>query len=254
MKKLIKSDKYQFRTNYYADSNGHIWSENKQDYLKEYDDKNGYKKVVLMTTDKPVGKGHRFSVHRLILSTFQPNEFSHMLTVDHIDGNIANNELSNLKWATMAENLNNPNTKPNRRCYDQDGTHNASSALTLEQLLHLVDDINSGKYKRKQILSKYNICDETLRSIINKKTYQKELADVVITPSFISDYIRETKGENNGRAKLNNNKVLEIIKLIQSKKYTYKEIANMYQVSTSAISNIKNKNTWTHLTKNITFD
>lgn len=254
MKKLIKNEKYQFRVNYYADTNGHIWSENKQDYLKEYEDKNGYKKVVLMTTDKPIGKGHRFSVHRLILSTFQPNKYSSKLTVDHIDGNITNNSLDNLKWASIVENLNNPNTKPNRRCYDQNGTHNASAVLTIDQLLKLIDDVNSGNYKKKDILNKYDICDETLRSIINKRTYRKELENIIISPVFISDYARETKGENNGRAKLDNNKVLEIIKLIQSKKYSYREIANMYQVSISAISNIKNKKTWTHLTKNITFD
>ena len=71
MKKLILKSKYEFCNNYFADDNGHIWSEYKQDYLTEYEDKNGYKKVVLMTKDKP-GKGHRFSVHRLILETFNP--------------------------------------------------------------------------------------------------------------------------------------------------------------------------------------
>lgn len=253
MKKLITSDKYQFRVNYFADSNGHIWSENKKDYLREYEDKNGYKKVVLMTTDKPSGKGRRFSVHRLILSTFQPNVFSYTLTVDHIDGDITNNALTNLKWATIKENLDNPTTKPNRRCYDQEGTHNANSIFSLDKLLLLIKDVNSGSYKRQDILKKYNICDETLRSIINKKTYKKELENIIILPNFISDYARETKGEANGRAKLNNEQVLEIIKLIQSNKYSYKEIAQIYNVSASAISNIKNKNTWTHLTKNITF-
>ena len=58
MKKLITNSKYEFRTNYYADDNGHIWSEYKQDYLTEYPDKDGYMKVVLMTKDKPAGKVH----------------------------------------------------------------------------------------------------------------------------------------------------------------------------------------------------
>ena len=88
MKKLITSNKYQFRVNYFADSTGHIWSEAKQGYLFESEDKNGYKKVTLMTTDKLQGKGHRFSVHRLILSTFYPVDNMTELTVDHIDGNI----------------------------------------------------------------------------------------------------------------------------------------------------------------------
>ena len=63
MKKLICNSKYEFRSRYFADDSGHIWSESKQSFLSEYEDKNGYKKVVLMTTDKPSGRGHRFSVH-----------------------------------------------------------------------------------------------------------------------------------------------------------------------------------------------
>lgn len=35
--KKIESSKYTFRTNYYADESGHIWSEYKKDFLTEYD-------------------------------------------------------------------------------------------------------------------------------------------------------------------------------------------------------------------------
>ena len=255
MKKLIVKGKYEFRVNYYADSNGHIWSENKQDYMTEYEDKNGYKKVLLMTKDKPSGKGHRFSVHRLILSTFNPIKNMENLTVDHIDGNIKNNSLENLKWVTIQENLNNPNTRINRRCYDQDGTHNSSAAFDKKTLLELVKDINSGSYKRKEVLEKHKICDGTLRNIILKQTYQKELENVDINPSFVRS-LGDTShpGEKNGRAKLNNEQVLEIIGLLLTKKYTNKEIAKMYSVSKQIIDRIKRKETWKHLTKNITFN
>ena len=97
MKKLIQKNKYEFRNRYFADENGHIWSESKQDYLTEYEDKNGYKKVVLMTTDKPPSKGHRFSVHRLILETFNPVRNMNELQVDHINGNHQDNRLENLQ-------------------------------------------------------------------------------------------------------------------------------------------------------------
>lgn len=254
MKKLIQKNKYEFRNRYFADENGHIWSESKQDYLTEYEDKNGYKKVVLMTTDKPPSKGHRFSVHRLILETFNPVRNMNELQVDHINGNHQDNRLENLKWATCKENLNNPNTIFNRRVYDQEGTHNASAKFTEETLLALIKEINSGKYMRKQILEKYNICDETLRKIINKTIYKKELQNIKIEPCFISNYARDTSGEKNGRAKLDNEKVLQIIKLLQSKKYSLAEIAKMYDVSVQIISRIKRKETWKHLTKNISFD
>lgn len=254
MKKLIQNDKYQFRVDYYADDNGHIWSSSKQDYLTEYDDKNGYKKVLLMTLDKPSGKGHRFSVHRLILSTFQPCENMQNLTVDHIDGNHQNNELKNLRWATMKENLENPNTKPNRRCYDQNGSHNSSAVFDKTSLEQLIKDVNSGFFKRKEILAKYQICDETLRRILLKQTYSAELKDTVIQPSFISDYARNISGDKNGRAKLTTEQVLEIIDLLKSKQYTNAQIAKKYNVSTQVISRIKRKETWVHLTKDIVFN
>ena len=168
MKKLIQKGKYEFRNRYFADSNGHIWSENKQGYLAEYDDKNGYKKVVLMTMDRPPSKGHRFSVHRLVMETFYPVLNMANLQVDHINGDNQDNRLENLRWAT--------------------------------------------------------------------------------------DMLIGVEGEKNSNSKLNNEKVLQIIKLLQTKKYSYREIGNIYNVSDSAISNIKNKKTWKHLTKNIDFN
>lgn len=254
MKKLIESQKYEFRVRYFADENGHIWSEHNQRYLSEGLDKNGYHKVTLMTKDKPLGKGHRFSVHRLILSTFNPIDNMNELTVDHIDGDIHNNKLSNLRWATIQDNLNNPNTKPNRRCYDQDGTLNSSAIFDESQLLELIKDVNSGDFKRKEILSKYQICDETLRKILLKQTYKSELKNVEIIPRFINDYTRDTKGVKNGRAKMTEEQVIEIIDLLLSKQYTNKEIATRYNISPITISHIKNKRTWTHLTKDITFN
>ena len=253
MKKLICNSKYEFRSRYFADDSGHIWSESKQSFLSEYEDKNGYKKVVLMTTDKPSGRGHRFSVHRLIMETFYPVDNMYALQVDHINGNCQDNSLSNLRWATVNENLNNPNTKPNRRVYDQDGTHNANAKLTDEQLENFVDDINSGNYTRKQICQKYNICDETLRKIINRQTYKDVKLFDSLNPKFTSNYSREVQGAKNPRSKLNEKQVKEIINILLTTQETYSSIAKKYNVSPSAISNIKNKKTWKYLTENINF-
>lgn len=169
MKKKIKTKKYELRNNYYADDNGHIWSEKTQKYLQEYEDKQGYKKVKLMTMDKPPSEGHRFSVHRLIMTTFYPIDNEELYQVDHINGDQQDNRLENLRWVTCKENLDNPN------------------------------------------------------------------------------------GEENGHSKLNNEKVLQIIKLLQSKQYSYSEIGKMFDVAASTIQNIKLKKSWKHLTKNIKF-
>ena len=256
MKKLIvsQSENYYFRVNYYAEDSGHIWSEYKQNYIKEYDDKDGYKKVLLSTSDKATGKGHRFSVHRLILSTFNPVANMQNLQVDHIDGDITNNTLLNLRWTTARENLENPNTKIHRRVYDQDGTHNCSAKFDYMQLLQLIYDVNSGSYTKLQICQKYQITNATLNHILNKEHYKNELYNIKIMPIFLDAHARDTRGEQNGRAKLKQQDVLEIIKLLQSKKYSYKEIGKFYNVSATTIWHIYNHDTWTHLTKNINFN
>lgn len=56
---------------------------------------------------------HKY-IHRLIAEAFLPNP-QNKKEVDHIDGNSANNILSNIRWATRTENLCNKNTHPNMR-------------------------------------------------------------------------------------------------------------------------------------------
>ena len=49
------------------------------------------------------GKYIKRSMHRLLMETFVPNP-DNKAHVNHIDGNKSNNNLSNLEWATPAEN------------------------------------------------------------------------------------------------------------------------------------------------------
>ena len=57
----------------------------------------------IVTLKDKSGKYVKRSMHRLLMETFVPNP-NNKAHVNHIDGNKSNNNLSNLEWATPAEN------------------------------------------------------------------------------------------------------------------------------------------------------
>ena len=65
-----------------------------------YKNNNGYLSVILSFKNK----SKRFHVHRLVAEAFleNPNNYE---TVNHIDGNKFNNEVSNLEWASRKQNI-----------------------------------------------------------------------------------------------------------------------------------------------------
>lgn len=77
-----------------------VWSDKTNDFLNPgYVD--GYESVSFRKNGKTYSK----YVHRLVAEAFIPNDDpATKNTVDHIDGNKANNEISNLRWLNRAEN------------------------------------------------------------------------------------------------------------------------------------------------------
>jgi hypothetical protein len=67
--------------------------------LKSELDRNGYFRISLSKD----GVKRKHAVHRLVALAFIEN-IDNKLCVDHIDGNRQNNDVSNLRWATKAEN------------------------------------------------------------------------------------------------------------------------------------------------------
>ena len=61
-------------------------------------------------------------------------------------------------------------------------------------------------------------------------------------------------GEYNPSSKLTEETVLEIIKLLKSKKYSGAEIDRMYGLCKDYANSIRRKERWTYLTKDINFD
>ena len=104
---------------YVITSTGKLYSMTRRDSLfrvwdggevKVARDGGGYKFAVLYKN----GKGHGYKIHRLVASAFIPNP-DNKPCVDHIDGNKENNNVTNLRWCTHKENMNNPITLAHQR-------------------------------------------------------------------------------------------------------------------------------------------
>ena len=82
------------RSSYEITEDGRVFKNDKE--LARTKDKNGY----LICNYQ----GRKAKVHRLVASKFIPNK-ENLKTVNHIDGDKENNNVSNLEWATQKDNV-----------------------------------------------------------------------------------------------------------------------------------------------------
>ena len=152
---------------YYATEDGHIYSEHLKRLISEFTDKDGYKKVRLSNGD---GTRKVFSVHRLILETFCPNENSSNLQVNHIDGNKTNNCISNLEWVTCKQNIQHGYKMG---LYHNIGdNNNADHKLCISQVLEIIDLLLAHEMTIQQIANKYQVSKFAIESIKYKETWK----------------------------------------------------------------------------------
>lgn len=89
---------------YYISKDGHVYSKRKTKELHEMvlkEDKDGYLEVGLYRNNKRYFR----RVHRLVLETWSPDHPSEYNQVNHKDGNVKNNNISNLEWCSVSHNI-----------------------------------------------------------------------------------------------------------------------------------------------------
>lgn len=92
-----------FEDIFQVSSFGNVYSKRTNKNLKQCLTKSGYKTVATKIGGRN-GVNHTFRVHRLVAIAFL-GYCDGRVEVNHIDGNKANNKLSNLEWVTPLENM-----------------------------------------------------------------------------------------------------------------------------------------------------
>lgn len=118
----------------------------------------------LVVTLYKEGKEKKKKIHRLVAETFIPNPLKKK-TVNHKDGNKQNNNISNLEWATVLENI----IHAKKNDLNVRGEKQWKSKLTEKQIVKIrmmrFDECCTYKY----IADKFNISQSHVYDIINKK-------------------------------------------------------------------------------------
>ena len=175
----------------------------KEKLLRQSNTTTGYKKVELVKD----GKRKSLKVHRLVAQAFIPNP-QNKPQVNHLDGNKINNNVSNLEWATISENVQHGyDTGLNSNKYTLDEEKIIKLYTEGQSLNEVAKIFNCSVGVIQRILKKNNIKTRTtgearnlyhiegldLEKELEHKTY-KQLADEIgCSFTLISYYVNKNK-------------------------------------------------------------
>jgi hypothetical protein len=92
-----------FEGRYAASASGKIWSYRSKKFLKDRDEKYGYRRISLRQNDSD--QLQTFMVHRLVAMAWIPNP-DNLPQINHKDEDKTNNHYTNLEWCDLKYNMN----------------------------------------------------------------------------------------------------------------------------------------------------
>lgn len=154
------------KTNYLVSTNGNVKNSVTCKVLKPKITKDGYCEVGLYHN----GKVYHRRVHRLVAIAFIPNP-ENKPTVNHKDTNTLNNDVDNLEWATVEEQISYSFEFGNRK-HKQVKTHKKSS-YTDEQIHVVCKLLEENNLTQKEIMYRTGVLSDTIRAIRKHKHWTR---------------------------------------------------------------------------------
>jgi len=152
--------------NYCATKDGRIWSKKRNKWLKPQHWGN-YLRVALRHNKST----HQKSLAHVVLETFIEIRPKGM-ECRHLDDNPSNNKLSNLRWGTRKENIQDQIKHKTHSGFCRKGEKNPLSKLKKSDVKMIVYMYRTGLFIQKEIANFYRIDKTTVSNIISKKTWK----------------------------------------------------------------------------------
>ena len=146
---------------YKVTKEGRIWSVRRYQYLSQFKDRNGYKRVALYK------KGVRTQkyVHVMVMETYYC-DCPEGMESRHFDGINTNNNLYNLGWCTPSTNR-----KDTWKHSKSSGIKVGNSKLKAEDI-RTIRYLHSQGVPKRKLGNKYNVARCTISKIVNRKTWE----------------------------------------------------------------------------------
>ena len=216
-------------SNYLVDEFGGVYSRFSNRFLKPATDKDGYLKYTLTGDD---GCPKYWRCHRLVAAAYC-KDCDYSLVVNHKDGNIKNNFYKNLEWVTISENTSHSYANGLQKV-------NRGYAVNDIELVHEVCRLLEQGCKYNEIFDITGM-DKKKISEIKNKTYWKYISDDY---NFAKSPIRS---QRISLAKVNS------VCILLEKRVSTKQIIKETGVSQTSVYKIKNRKTFSDISKGYEF-
>ena len=149
---------------YAITTNGRVWSNISNRWLKQHPDQKGYMQLGLYKNKK----ARCFWVARLVMMTYaKPHRTKKY--IDHINGIKTDNRIENLQWVTLGENVSLAWKRGNRN--HASGEQHGHAKLTEIIVKSIRERYAGGGIFRRELATEYGVARQTIDDIINRRIW-----------------------------------------------------------------------------------